>query len=57
MALIEHFDLELHHIDIKITLLNSQLFEELYMFQPEGFEIKSKEHMVCKLRKPLHGLK
>jgi ATP-binding cassette subfamily B (MDR/TAP) protein 1 len=27
------------------------------MKQPEGFEIKGKEHYVCKLQKAMYGLK
>ena len=31
MALVAHFDLELHHMDVKTGFLNSDLFEEVYM--------------------------
>lgn len=37
MALVAHFDLELHQIDVKTTFLNGDLNEEVYMSQPEGF--------------------
>lgn len=43
MALVCHFNLKLHQLDVKTIFLNFQLFEEVYMFHPEGFEIKDKE--------------
>ena len=57
MALVAHFDLELHQMDVKTVFLNGNLDEEVYMDQPEGFLIKGKEHMVCKLKKSIYGLK
>uniref|UniRef100_A0A2N9IH71 Integrase catalytic domain-containing protein n=1 Tax=Fagus sylvatica TaxID=28930 RepID=A0A2N9IH71_FAGSY len=57
MALVAHFDLELHQMDVKTAFLNGNLDEEVYMDQPEGFLIKGKEHMVCKLKKSIYGLK
>ena len=56
MALVAHFDLELHQMDVKMTFLNGDLHEEVYMEQPQGFHVEVKEHMVCKLRKPIYGL-
>ena len=34
-----------------------ELEEEIYMEQPEGFEVKGKENLVCRLRKSLCSLK
>ena len=42
---------------MKTTFLHGDLEEEIYMVQPEGFEMKGKEHMVCRLKKSLFGLK
>ena len=35
MALVAHFDLKLQQIDVKMTFLNGDLEEEVYMKQPE----------------------
>ena len=37
MALVAHFDWELHQMDVKTTFLNGDREEEVYMKQPEGF--------------------
>ena len=57
MAVVTHYDLELHQMDVKITFLNGNLDEEVYMYQSEGFSFKEKEYMACKLKKSLYGLK
>lgn len=40
MTLMDHFDLELHQTDVKITFLSGNLSKEVYMRQPEGFEVE-----------------
>jgi hypothetical protein len=57
MALVAHYDLELHQMDVKTTLLNGDLLENVYMAHPKGFAVKGKEHMRCHLRKSIYGLK
>jgi hypothetical protein len=57
MTLIAHYDLELHQMDVKIVFLNGDLQENVYMTQPEGFVVEGKEHMGCKLKKSIYGLK
>ena len=42
MALVAHFDLKLHRMDVKTVFLNGSLEEKVYMDQPEGFFIKEK---------------
>jgi hypothetical protein len=43
-----------HHQDVKTAFLNGELEEEVYVTQPEGFEVKGKEQYVLKLSKALH---
>lgn len=43
-------------IDIKSAYLYAPLTEEIYISQPEGFEIKSKLNYVYKLHKAVYGL-
>ena len=51
MALVAHYDLELHQIDVKTAFLNGDLEENVYMAQPKGFVVKGKERMGCRLKK------
>jgi len=44
-------------MDVKTTFLHEDLEEEIYMKQPEGFVVKGKKELVCKLKKSLYGLK
>jgi hypothetical protein len=57
MALVAHFNLELHQMDVKTAFLNGDLYEDIYMTQPEGFIEEGSEHLVCKLKKSIYGLK
>ena len=56
-ALITALDLELFQMDVKTAFLHGDLDKELYMKQPEGYAIPGKEHLVCKLKRSLYGLK
>ena len=44
-------------MDVKTTFLNRVIEEEVYIEQPEGFEIFSSESHVCRLKRALYGLK
>jgi hypothetical protein len=44
-------------MDIKSTFLNWELEEEVYIEQPEGFQLSENADYVCKLRKALYGIK
>jgi hypothetical protein len=46
-----------HQMDVKITFLNGVVEEVVYVEQPEGFEVDSRETHVCRLRRALYGFK
>jgi hypothetical protein len=46
----------IHHMDVKSAFLNGHLEEEVFVEQPQGFEVQGKEHQVYKLKKHLYGL-
>ena len=50
MALVAHFDLDLHQMDVKITFLNEEMDETIYIEQPENFVIGDPKSMACKLK-------
>jgi hypothetical protein len=51
------FDFEVENMDVKKSFLHGDLEEEIYMKQPEGFVVKGKKELVCKLKKSLYDLK
>jgi len=48
---------KIHHLDVKSAFLHGDLEEEVYVSQPEGYEVKGKEIEVFRLSKALYGLK
>ena len=44
-------------MNVKIVFLNGIIEEEVYIEQPEGFEIFSNDSHVCILKRALYGLK
>ena len=57
LGLVTNQDLKIEQLDVKTAFPHGDLEEEIYMQQPEGFEVKGKEDLVCKLKKSLYGLK
>ena len=57
MALAAKTKWKLHHMDVKITFLNGVIEEEVYIEQPQGFEVEDRRAHVYKLKKALYGLK
>ncbi|RDY04605.1 hypothetical protein CR513_11662, partial [Mucuna pruriens] len=57
MALVAHFNLELHQMDVKTAFLNGDIDETIYIMQPENFVSHESKSMMCKLKKSIYGLK
>ena len=57
LSLAATFDLEVEKMDVKTTFLHGDMNEEIYMKQHEGFIVKGKKELVCKLKKSLYSLK
>jgi hypothetical protein len=52
-----HKRFKFYQMDVKSDFLNGYLNEEVYMEQPEGFELSDNPDLVCKLKKDSYGLK
>ncbi|GJT09227.1 retrovirus-related pol polyprotein from transposon TNT 1-94 [Tanacetum coccineum] len=52
-----HKNMTIYQMDVKTDLLNSELKEEVYVSQPEGFVDEDNPSHVYKLKKALYGLK
>jgi hypothetical protein len=57
LSIVVSFDLEVEQMDVKTTFLHGDLEEEIYMKKLEGFVVKGKKELVCKLKKSLYGMK
>jgi hypothetical protein len=54
IALAAKMKWKLHQMDVKTTFLNGVIEEEVYMEQPQGFEVEDMKTHVCKLKKVLY---
>jgi hypothetical protein len=50
-------NVKVYQMDVKSAFLNGELEEEVYIEQPEGFQLSENADYVCKLKKALNGLK
>ena len=57
ISLVAQNSCSIHHMDVKTAFLNGYLEQEIFVEQPQGFEVQGKEHKVYKLKKDLYGLK
>jgi hypothetical protein len=52
-----HKRFKVYQMDGKLSFINGDLSEEVYMEQPEGLKLTDNPDLVCKLNKSLYGLK
>ena len=57
ISLAAQYQLKLYQMDVTTAFLNGELEEEVYMRQPEGFIAEGQEHLVCKLKRSIYGLR
>jgi hypothetical protein len=57
IALAAKMKWKLHQMDVKTTFINGVIEEEVYIEQPQRFEVEDRKTHVCKLKKALYGLK
>nr|GEU94793.1 hypothetical protein [Tanacetum cinerariifolium] len=57
LAYAVHKNMVVYQMDVKITFLNGNLREEVYVTQPDGFVDQDNPNHVYKLKKALYGLK
>ncbi|XP_022883422.1 uncharacterized protein LOC111400227 [Olea europaea var. sylvestris] len=56
IALVVQLNWELKQLDVNTAFLHGELDKDIYMSQPQGFEVKEKEDYVYKLQKSSYGL-
>jgi hypothetical protein len=57
ISIVAELGWQIHRMDVKTTFLNGVIEEDIYIEQPEGFEVLSRASHVCKLKRVLYGLK
>nr|GEV27205.1 copia protein [Tanacetum cinerariifolium] len=57
LAFVAHMNMVIYQMDVKTAFLNSNMREEVYVSQPNGFVDTDNLNSVYKLKKALYGLK
>ena len=50
-------NIKVYQMDVKYAFLNGELEEEVYMEQPDGFQVQEAVNHVYRLKKAMYGLK
>jgi hypothetical protein len=56
LAIAAYFNYEIWQMDLKMTFINGNLTEDVYMTQPEGFVDPKYVGKICKLQKSIYGI-
>ena len=57
MVLVAPYGLMLHHMDIKVSFPNDNLYKDMFIKWPKGFRPDGQEHSAYKFNKSIYGLK
>ena len=57
LATCVEINMHVHQMDVVTAYVQGDLNEDIYIIQPEMFISKGNENKVCKLNRPLYGLK
>jgi len=57
LAFASYKKLKVYQMDVKSSFINGYLEEEVYIEQPEGFQLNNNGDYVCKHRKAHYGIK
>ncbi|KAK8934594.1 hypothetical protein KSP39_PZI014788 [Platanthera zijinensis] len=57
LATAAQYNWPIYQLDVKSAFLNGELMEEVYVTQPQGYEVEGEEEKVYRLHKALYGLK
>ena len=57
ISIVAEMGWQIHQTDVKTAFANRIIEEEVYVEQPQGFEVLGRETHVCRLRRALYRLK
>ena len=57
LSLVAQMGWKIHQMDVKTTLLNGVIEEEVYIEKRQGFKNFDRESHVCRLKRALYGVK